>query len=78
MVAPTWIVRDGIPMVDYSIQARGKPAGSHADSIGVEPFRVFLDTTRPFDFDIMLEIKDKEASAVKAVAAALEDPRFRG
>lgn len=78
MVAPTWDSRDGIPMVDYSIQAWDKPAGSHAESIDIEDFRSFLVRSRPFDFDVMLEIKDKEASAMKAAAAAVGDPRFRG
>ena len=31
---------------------------------------------RPFDFDVMLEINDKETSALKAIAVALKDKRF--
>lgn len=77
-VATTWVDGDGLPMVDYSTQEPGRPTGSHASSIDVEQFSEFLRRSGPFDFDIMLEIKDKEASAVKAVAAALDDPRFQG
>lgn len=74
--ALTWDAEDGIPMVDYSTQAAGKPLGSHAPSIDMEDFQTFLTHSRPHDFDIMLEIKDKEASAEKAVAAARNDKRF--
>jgi UV DNA damage endonuclease len=75
---PTWGRRDGIPMIDYSSQAPGRPAGSHTQSIEIEAFRAFLNDSRPFNFDIMLEIKDKEASALKAIAAAAKDERLVG
>lgn len=63
----TWGGKDGIPMVDYSSQEEGGRSGVHAESIDVHHFRKFLEETRGFDFDIMLEIKDKERSALKAV-----------
>ncbi|MDH5376369.1 MAG: UV DNA damage repair endonuclease UvsE [Candidatus Bathyarchaeota archaeon] len=72
----TWKEKDGIPMVDYSSQQIDELKGKHADSIDLEHFRRFLDETRPLDFDIMLEIKDKEKSALKAVKVALQDDRF--
>jgi UV DNA damage endonuclease len=75
-IVPTWGAEDGVPMVDYSTQAAGKPRGSHAPSIDVENFQEFLTRSRPYDFDVMLEIKDKETSAEKAVAAARNDKRF--
>jgi UV DNA damage endonuclease len=75
-VAPTWQARDGLPMVDYSTQALGKPLGSHTASIDLDDFQAFLRRSQPYDFDIMLEIKDKEASAEKAVATARSDERF--
>ncbi len=72
----TWCVEDGIAMVDYSTQAMNKPVGSHTSSIDIEDFQAFLAHSRPHDFDIMLEIKDKEASAEKAIAVARKDKRF--
>lgn len=72
----TWGPPEGLPMVDYSTQAPGKPRGSHTESIDVRDFEEFLARTRPCDFDLMLEIKDKEASAEKAVAIARGDERF--
>ncbi len=76
-VNQTWQVKDGIPMVDYSSQKpQGKP-GQHAQSIDAGDFEAFLERMRPYDFDAMLEIKDKEASAAKALKIALNDPRIK-
>ncbi|PKL58979.1 MAG: hypothetical protein CVV34_00285 [Methanomicrobiales archaeon HGW-Methanomicrobiales-5] len=72
----TWKARDGIPMVDYSSQEPGKRAGAHAEHIVPDDFRQFLNETRLADFDIMLEIKDKEKSALCALDIAREDPRL--
>jgi UV DNA damage endonuclease len=62
----TWRDIDGVPMVDYSNQAPGQKLGKHATSINVERFKKFIENTKGLDFDIMLEIKDKEISASKA------------
>jgi UV DNA damage endonuclease len=75
-ILPTWAKRDGIPMVDYSQQKKGEQKGVHAESLAPRVFREFLEKTTPHDFDVMLEIKDKEKSALKAIQAALEDKRF--
>jgi UV DNA damage endonuclease len=72
----TWREDDGLPMVDYSLQRENSLKGKHAESINPEYFRSFLEETKPFDFDIMLEIKDKEKSALKAAIVASEDNRF--
>jgi UV DNA damage endonuclease len=75
-VRKTWKARDGIPMVDYSSQEPGKRVGAHALHIVAEDFRQFLRETLPADFDIMLEIKDKETSALAALGIARDDPRL--
>jgi UV DNA damage endonuclease len=72
----SWKARDGIPMVDYSSQEPGKRAGAHAEHIVPEDFRQFLKETRMTDIDIMLEIKDKEKSALCALDIARDDPRL--
>jgi UV DNA damage endonuclease len=72
----TWNVHDGIPMVDYSSQEPGKRVGAHAEYIVPEEFRLFLKETRMADFDIMLEIKNKEKSAITALRVARDDPRL--
>jgi UV DNA damage endonuclease len=75
-LSKTWGEEDGILMVDYSSQEPGGSRGSHTDSIALAPFERFLRETQPTDFDIMLEIKDKERSALKAVQVARNDERF--
>lgn len=70
--AATWGKRDGVQMVDYSEQKGGARHGTHADHINLGKFLEFISKTRPLDFDIMLEIKDKEKSALKARDALLK------
>ena len=65
--ASTWQESDGIPMVDYSSQQRGQRPGSHAKTLNMANFKKFLHETKGLDFDLMLEIKDKETSAFKAL-----------
>ena len=66
MAAATWSSRDGVIMTDYSSQKNGAVQGSHADSLDESGFRELLEETAGLDFDIMLEIKDKELSALEA------------
>ena len=70
----TWkMSRDGFPIVDYSSQnsVKGKEnkvrKGKHAERIDLTLFKKFLEETQNLDFDIMLELKDKEKSALKAL-----------
>lgn len=69
--------RDGIPMVDYSSQEPTGPLRKHSKTINLDDFSLFLKQTEPFDFDVMLEIKDKEKSAIKAIEYAVNDSRFQ-
>ena len=68
--------RDGLPMVDYSSQEPNGSPRQHSETIKIEDFELFLKQTEPFDFDIMLEIKDKEKSAVKAIDLATKAGRI--
>ena len=68
LAAATWHpTRDGVPMMDYSSQALGERKGKHTTDLVDEQFAAFLDNLQGLDFDIMLEIKNKEASALRAV-----------
>lgn len=66
--------KDGVQIVDYSSpyanngekSVKGRK-GKHAESIDVPSFRKFLKETAGLDFDLMLEIKDKEKSAQRAL-----------
>ncbi len=65
--ASTWRKGDGPPMVDYSSQKAGARPGAHADTLDRADFRRFLRAARGLDFDLMLEVKDKERSALAAM-----------
>jgi UV DNA damage endonuclease len=76
LAARTWNKkRDGIPMVDYSSQKTNGSPRQHAETININDFDLFLKQTDPFDFDVMLEIKDKEKSAIKTINMAVTDER---
>jgi UV DNA damage endonuclease len=75
-VSATWSRDDGIPMIDYSSQKPHEKPGRHADHINSKDFRKFIAETKPFDFDVMLEIKDKEKSALEAITILSTDKRF--
>jgi UV DNA damage endonuclease len=76
-VAKSWIERrDGVPMVDYSSQEPNGLPRQHSETINLDDFSLFLKQTEPFDFDVMLEIKDKEKSAIKAIGYAVNDWRL--
>lgn len=68
--AATWRRGDGPPLVDYSSQQPGARRGAHAGRLDALDFRRFLRATAGLDFDLMLEIKDKERSALAALQIA--------
>ena len=73
LAAGTWDpVADGVPMMDYSSQALGERKGKHTDDLVDDLFSAFLDQLHGLDFDMMLEIKNKEVSALRAVVQLRE------
>ena len=70
--AGTWAPADGCLMTDYSSQEPGQRRGTHAATLDAAAFRRTLRASNPCNFDIMLEIKDKELSAARALALAAE------
>jgi len=73
--AETWSAADGVPIVDYSSPLPGGRFGQHAETLD-DDFGAFLAASREVDVDVMLEIKDKELSALRAVELARGDPRL--
>jgi len=69
IVSKTWKKEDGVPMTDYSSQKIGGRFGAHTFEIDLEDFRKVIRSVKDSaaDIDIMLEIKDKEKSALKAI-----------
>lgn len=76
MVKRTWSGSDGLPIVHYSSQQSSGRTGMHAESIDLNHFQSFIEKTKPIDFDLILEIKDKEESAEKVMEKINEDERF--
>lgn len=67
LASRTWDKKDGILMVDYSSQKPKTPKGTHSEHINLRHFTKFIRQTKGIKFDLMLEIKDKEKSAIKAL-----------
>lgn len=70
LAAATWKTADGPLLTDYSSQAPGQRPGTHAQTLDADDFRRTLTLSHPCNCDIMLEIKDKEQSAARALALA--------
>ena len=58
--------RDGVMMIDYSSQEPNFRKGKHANTLDEMKFKNFISSTIDFSYDLMLEIKDKEKSAIRA------------
>jgi len=67
LASKTWKPKDGLLMVDYSSQKPDSRIGTHVEHINLPKFKKFIGLTKNLNFDIMLEIKDKEKSALEAV-----------
>ena len=67
LASATWRKKDGPLMCDYSQARPGAARGTHADSINLDRFREFMETAQDYDMDIMLEIKNKQKSALAAL-----------
>ncbi|MHB1484983.1 MAG: UV DNA damage repair endonuclease UvsE [Saccharofermentanales bacterium] len=63
----TWTVKDGIQKIHYSQQDDIKKHGSHSGSIKIDEFISFYKRLQRDDLDIMLEVKDKNISAIKCI-----------
>lgn len=62
----TWKREDGPQKIHYSQQDKNKRPGAHSRTIEVEEFAAFLNNLDNYeDIDIMLEVKDKNLSAIK-------------
>ena len=66
LAGKTWKKSDGILMMDYSSQRKNARKGTHTEHINLRNFENFIRQTKGLKFDLMLEIKDKEKSAIKA------------
>lgn len=70
----TWKQPDGLQKLHYSQQNAGKRPGSHSDTLNVNDFLQFYKGISKQDVDIMVEVKDKNLSAIKCINA-IASPR---
>ena len=63
----TWQQKDGQQKIHYSQQDTEKRPGAHSKTIEAEQFIKFINELPDCDLDIMLEVKDKNLSAVKCI-----------
>lgn len=63
----TWSACDGTQKIHYSQQNEAKRRGSHSETIKVSEFVDFYEKVQGERIDIMLEVKDKNLSAVKCI-----------
>lgn len=63
----TWGEKDGRQKIHYSQQNREKRPGAHTETIAIDTFMCFYDRLKGTDIDIMLEVKDKNMSAMKCI-----------
>jgi len=58
--------------IHYSDQQTGKIRGSHSQTIDIESFARFYKLIKGLELDVMLEVKDKQASVLKLKQALPE------
>lgn len=63
----TWNEKDGKQKIHYSQQNPTKKTGSHSETICINEFMNFYNNLKRNDIDIMLEVKDKNLSAIKCI-----------
>lgn len=61
----TWKPEDGRQKMHYSQQLENGKTGAHSKTIAIRPFMDFYKEVNGKDIDIMLEVKDKNISALK-------------
>ncbi|MBK5251520.1 MAG: UV DNA damage repair endonuclease UvsE [Peptostreptococcaceae bacterium] len=74
---PTWQEKDGNQKIHYSQQAKDKRQGAHSNSINVGDFLAFTASIERSDIDIMLEVKDKNLSAIKCINSISMDKKIK-
>ncbi len=73
----TWKSEDGIQKIHYSQQAQSGRSGAHSDFIKADEFLEFYKGLKKSNIDIMLEVKDKNLSAVKCSLLVSDAPHVK-
>jgi UV DNA damage endonuclease len=73
----TWHEKDGRQKIHYSQQDYKKSRGAHSNTIKLNEFMRFYNNLELKDIDIMLEVKDKNLSAVKCINATCKNGEIK-
>jgi len=73
----TWKDKDGHQKIHYSQQDPLKRTGSHSYTIAIDEFLDFYENLGREDIDIMLEVKDKNLSALKCINCTSIDKKIK-
>jgi len=73
----TWKEIDGVQKIHYSQQALSKRVGSHSGTIRINEFLEFYRQIDHENLDIMLEVKDKNLSAVKCINVTSSERKIK-
>lgn len=68
LAAATWRQSDGRPEVHFATQEPGKRPGAHAKTLDEKAFAAFVAEVGDLPLDCIVEVKDKERSALRAKA----------
>lgn len=72
-VKSTWKAEDGRVKLHYSDQDMDKKGGAHSKFVITKNFLSYMESIKNLNADVMLEVKDKEISAIKCTYALKED-----
>lgn len=73
-VYDSWTTNDGNMKIHYSDSAIDKRPGAHSAHINIDNFLNFYEKVKGFNPDIMLEVKDKDISAIECINS-LQEPK---
>lgn len=75
--SPTWDQRNETQKIHYSQQDYQRKKGAHSTTIRISEFMDFYLALPREDIDIMLEVKDKNLSAIKCINCTSADKKIK-
>lgn len=76
-VKSTWSSNDGNMKLHYSDQSTNKKLGAHSNFVYTKNFLDYYNKIKKFNPDIMIEVKDKEISAIKCIHCTNKNIDFK-
>ena len=76
-VKSTWSSNDGNMKLHYSDQSTNKKLGAHSNFVYTKNFLNYYKKTKKINPDIMIEVKDKEISAIKCIHCTNKNIDFK-